>query len=102
MIFVGDVGAILTVNTAYNITGYTAVKIYLINPSGTITSVVPATIVSATGVLTYTTLAETELSVAGDWQVQAVVWFGVNKPMFSDVDTFTVTTPPCNPLGTII
>jgi hypothetical protein len=102
MIFVGDVGVILTVLTSYNITGYSAVKIYLINPAGTITSVTPDTITDSTGVLVYTTKAETELSVAGDWQVQAVVWFGATKPMFSDVDTFNVAIPPCNPLGTII
>jgi hypothetical protein len=102
MIFVGDVGAILTVNTAYNITGYTTVRIYLIDPTGAITSVTPDSITSATGVLVYTTKLESELAIAGDWQVQAVVWFGVNKPMFSDVDTFTVYTPPANPLGTVI
>lgn len=102
MIYVGDVGVILTVSTSMNITGYSAAKIYLINPAGTITSVTPDTITAATGVLVYATKAETELAVAGDWTVQAVVWFGVNKPMFSDVDTFAVNTPPCNPLGTII
>jgi len=102
MIYVGDVGVTLTANTGYNITGYTAVKIYLINPVGTITSVTPDTITSSTGVLVYTTKQQTELSVAGEWGVQVVVWFGVNKPMFTDVDSFYVNTPIANPTGTII
>jgi hypothetical protein len=102
MIYVGDVGATLTVATGYNITGYTTVKIYLINPSGTITSVTPDTITSSTGVLVYTTKLQTELSVGGEWTVQGVVWFGVNKPMFTDIDSFYVNVPPANPTGAII
>jgi hypothetical protein len=102
MIFVGDVGLTMTINTSLDLTGYTAIKIYFINPAGTITSYNPDSTVVATGVLTYSTKTEAELGVAGDWSVQVVVWFGTQKPMFSDVDTFNVTTPVCNPTGVII
>lgn len=102
MIFVGDVGVTMTLNTSYDLTGYTSVKIYFVNPAGTITNVTPDSVVDLTGVLTYTTKLQSELSIAGDWTVQVVVCFGTNKPMFSDVDTFAVHVPPANPTGATI
>jgi hypothetical protein len=102
MIYKGDVGVILNISTLYNITGYTSIKIYFISPNGTITSVTPDTITPATGALVYTTKTETELNAVGTWTIQVVVWFGTNAPMFSDIASFTVLTPPSNPTGAII
>lgn len=102
MIYVGDVGVLLTLNTHYNLTGNTAASIYLIDPAGTIVTKTPVITSPTTGIMTYTTTAETELYMAGEWTVQGVVWFGVNKPMYTNIDTFSVYTPPANPTGTLI
>jgi hypothetical protein len=102
MIYVGDVGVQFTINTHYDLTGNTSVILYLIDPTGAIVPKTPAVATPSNGIITYTTTAETELYIAGDWTIQCVVWFGSNKPMFTDYDTFTVAVPPANPTGTII
>lgn len=102
MIYVGDVGATIILNTRYDLTGNTAALVYLVDPAGTIVTKTPTITSPLTGIMTYTTTTESELYMDGEWTVQAVVWFGVNKPMYSNIGTFTVYTPPANPTGAII
>jgi len=102
MIFVGDVGAVFTISTNYNLTGYTAAAIYWIDPTGVIVSKTPTITTPSSGIMSYTTTSESELYMSGVWQIQVVVWFGANKPMYSDTDKFSVMVPPANPTGTPI
>lgn len=92
LVYQNAIGVNLTVNTNFDLTGYSAVTLKIKKPSSEIVTATPTVFSVTSGILKYETV-DGDLDEVGAYQVQAFVTYGDGDKIKGEIAQFKVYTP---------